>query len=127
MHQVVVLFKFQQELITTVVSTLVVVFIVGAGMVMVKLVMPRVVNLSKFQQECITAVALTLVVLFNVGGVIRMHNPRHLPISELGTVVNNPANSTIILLSTKLYFSKTPVGIHNDPLPLPPLMRRIIQ
>ena len=93
----------------------------------------QVVNLFKFQLDTITTVPLILMVVLSVGdeivGMVMSMVQFQIspPISALGTVLNNPTDSTIILLSTKLYFSKTPVGIHNDPLPLPPLMRRAVE
>ena len=65
--------------------------------------MSLVAALFKFQVEEVTSVYLTLMVVLSVGDIIIMVNPPRPSISELGAVVNNPANSTIILLSTKLY------------------------
>ena len=65
----------------------------------------RVAALCKFQLEATIAVASTLMAVFNVGevGIGIMVKPRHPTISELGTVVNNPANSAIMVVLTKLY------------------------
>ena len=58
-------------------------------MIMVRVLL-QVVNLFMFQQEVGTLVVLTVAVVFSVGEEMTMANPPHLPISELGTVLNSP-------------------------------------
>ena len=88
LHQVVALFKFLLVLLTTVELTAVVVFSVGVLIILVKVLL-QVEPLLKFQLEVITPVPLMSMVVYSVGDLMSMTNPPHLPISELGTVLND--------------------------------------